>query len=181
VAVSLNKVANDLRLLTSGPRAGLAELAFPANEPGSSIMPGKVNPTQAEALTMVCAQVMGNHTTITFAGASGHLELNVFKPVMAYNLLQSINLLADAAVSFADKAVAGITANEPRINSLLNESLMLITALTPHIGYDKAAAIAKQAAATGSTLREAALASGDVTAEDFDRWIDPAAMTHPGR
>ena len=181
IAVSLARIANDLRLLSSGPRAGLAEIAFPANEPGSSIMPGKVNPTQAEALTMVCAQVMGNHTTITFAGAGGHLELNVFKPVMAYNVLQSINLLAGAARSFADNAVAGITANEARIEELVNNSLMLITALTPHIGYDAAASIAKQAADSGTTLREAAIASGHVSAAEFDRWIDPAAMTRPGR
>jgi fumarate hydratase class II len=180
-AVALNKIANDLRLLASGPRAGLGELTFPANEPGSSIMPGKVNPTQAEALTMVCAQVMGNHTTISFAGTGGQLELNVYKPVMAYALLQSIELLADASMSFADHAVRGIRANEDRIDELLDRSLMLVTALAPEIGYDNAAAIAKDALARGITLKEAALDSGHVTAKEFDRWVQPARMTRPGR
>ena len=181
VAVSLNKIANDLRLLGSGPRAGLGEINLPANEPGSSIMPGKVNPTQAEALTMVCAQVMGNHVTITFAGANGHLELNVFKPVMAYNILQSINLLAGASRSFADNAVSGITANTDRINFLLTNSLMLVTALTEHTGYDKAAVIAKKSQAEGTTLRQAALDSGDVTAEEYDKWVRPELMIGPSK
>jgi len=178
-AVSLNKIANDLRLLASGPRSGFGELSFPANEPGSSIMPGKVNPTQAEALTMVCAQVFGNHVTITFAGANGHLELNVFKPVLGYNVLQSIELLADASRSFSDHAVAGIEADEDRIADLLERSLMLVTALVPHIGYDKAAGIAKKALANDTTLREEAIASGYLTAEEFDRWVRPGEMIGP--
>jgi fumarate hydratase class II len=179
IAVSLNKIANDLRLLGSGPRSGLGEINLPANEPGSSIMPGKVNPTQAEALTMVCAQVVGNHVTITFAGANGHLELNVFKPVMAYNILQSIDLLADASRSFADNAVSGIEANTERIANQVLNSLMLVTALTPHIGYDKAAKIAKKAMTEGTTLRQAALGLGYVTAEEFDRWVRPELMIGP--
>lgn len=181
VAVSLMKIANDIRLLASGPRAGLGEITLPANEPGSSIMPGKVNPTQAEALTMVCAQVMGNHTTITVAGSHGHLQLNVFKPVMIYNLLQSIRLLADASASFAVRCVDGITANDARIGELVDRSLMLITALNPHIGYDKAASIAKAAFDTGASLRDAALASGHVTAAEFDKWVRPEKMTGPGK
>ena len=181
VAVSLHKIANDIRLLASGPRSGLGELTLPANEPGSSIMPGKVNPTQAEALTMVCAQVFGNDATITFAGASGHFELNVYKPVMIYNLLQSIRLLADAAVSFADHCVAGIEANRERIAELVERSLMLVTALAPHIGYDNAARIAHRAHVEGTTLREAALALGLVTAEQFDAWVRPEAMLGPSR
>ncbi len=179
VAASLNKIANDIRLLGSGPRSGLGELVLPANEPGSSIMPGKVNPTQAEALTMVCAQVMGNHVTITIAGASGHLELNVFKPVMIYNLLQSIQLLGDAARSFADNTVVGIEPNTQRINELLANSLMLVTALSPHIGYDNAANVAKKALVEGITLREAALSLGAVTAEQFDEWVRPELMVRP--
>ena len=179
VAASLNKIANDVRLLGSGPRSGLGELILPANEPGSSIMPGKVNPSQAEALTMVCAQVMGNHVTITFAGASGHLELNVFKPVMIYNLLQSIQLLGDAARSFTDNTVVGIKPNTQRIDDLLGNSLMLVTALSPHIGYDNAANIAKKALVEGTTLREAALSLGAVTAEQFDEWVRPEVMVRP--
>ncbi len=179
LAASLMKIANDLRLLGSGPRSGLGELTLPANEPGSSIMPGKVNPTQAEALTMVCAQVMGNHVTITVAGASGHLELNVFKPVMIYDLLQSIRLLADGARSFTDNLVVGIEPNRDRIADLGAGSLMLITALNPHIGYENAAKVAKKAFADGTTLREAALALGLVTAEQFDEWVRPEQMVRP--
>ncbi len=179
LAVSLNKIANDIRLLASGPRSGLGELTLPENEPGSSIMPGKVNPTQAEALTMVCAQVMGNHSTITVAGAQGHLELNVFKPVMIYALLQSIRLLADGARSFTDNLVVGMTANEARIAEHLGRSLMLVTALAPHIGYDNAAKVAKLAHAEGTSLREAALRLGLVTSEEFDRWVRPEAMIGP--
>ena len=179
IAVSLNKIANDIRLLSSGPRSGFGELSLPANEPGSSIMPGKVNPTQTEAMTMVCAQVMGNHTTVTFAGAQGHLELNVFKPVIAYNVLQSIRLIADAVLSFTDHCIVGIEPNIERIAELVEESLMLVTALAPHIGYDRAAQIAKAALANRSTLREEALASGFVTAEEFDRYVRPEEMISP--
>ena len=179
VAASLMKIANDVRFLASGPRCGLGELDLPANEPGSSIMPGKVNPTQSEALTMVAAQVMGNHVAVSVAGASGHFELNVFKPVMIYNLLQSIRLIADGARSFADNCVAGIEANRARIERLLHESLMLATALNPHIGYDNAARIAKKAHAEGITLKRAALALGLVDEADFDAWVDPAKMTGP--
>lgn len=178
-AVSLMKVANDIRLLGSGPRSGLGEIALPANEPGSSIMPGKVNPTQCEALTMVCAQVMGNHTTVSVAGSHGHLELNVFKPVMIYSVLQSIRLLSDSAVSFTDNCVTGITANTDRIDKLMNESLMLVTALNPHIGYDNAAKIAKKAHADGTTLKEAGLELGLVTEEQFGEWIVPSEMIKP--
>ena len=179
IAASLMKIANDIRFLASGPRSGLGELTLPENEPGSSIMPGKVNPTQAEALTMVCAQVIGNHTTITIAGASGHFELNVFKPVMIYGLLQSIRLLADAAVSFNDKCVVGITPNLARIEELMNRSLMLVTALAPHIGYDNAAKIAKKAHAEGTTLRQAAATLGLVSAQEFDQWVRPEQMIGP--
>ena len=179
VAVSLNKIANDIRFLASGPRSGLGELILPANEPGSSIMPGKVNPTQCEALTMVCAQVFGNHVTITFSGASGHFELNVFKPVLIFNLLQSVRLLADAAASFTEHCVAGIEANRPRIAELMGRSLMLVTALNPHIGYDNAAKIAKKAHAEGSTLKEAAVELGLVEPEQFDQWVRPEAMVSP--
>lgn len=171
VAVSLMKIANDLRFLGSGPRSGLGELMLPENEPGSSIMPGKVNPTQCEALTMVCAQVMGNHVTIGVAGSNGHFELNVFKPVMIYNLLQSIQLIADASISFADHCVVGIEANKTRIKQLLDDSLMLVTALNPHIGYDNAAKIAKNAHKKGLSLKQSALALGLVTEADFDRWV----------
>lgn len=179
IAVSLMKVANDIRLLGSGPRSGLGEIALPANEPGSSIMPGKVNPTQCEALTMVCAQVMGNNTTVSVAGSHGHLELNVFKPVMIYNVLQSIRLLSDAALSFTDNCVTGIEANRGRIDQLMNESLMLVTALNPHIGYDNAAKIAKKAHAEGTTLKEAALALELLTDEQFGEWVVPAEMIKP--
>ena len=179
VAVSAMKIANDIRLLGSGPRSGLGEIALPANEPGSSIMPGKVNPTQCEALTMVCAQVMGNHTTVSVAGSHGHLELNVFKPVMIYATLQSIRLLSDSAVSFTDNCVTGIEANTARIDKLMNESLMLVTALNPHIGYDNAAKIAKKAHADGTTLKEAGMELGLVTEEQFAQWIVPAEMIKP--
>ena len=180
VAVSLMKIANDIRFLGSGPRSGLGELKLPENEPGSSIMPGKVNPTQCEALTMVCAQVMGNQTTIAIAGASGHFELNVFKPVMILNLLQSIRLLADAAGSFAERCVAGLEADEERIRELTARSLMLVTALAPRIGYVNAAKIARKAHAEGTTLKDAALALGLVTANQFDAWVRPDDMTGPG-
>ena len=179
IAASLMKIANDIRLLGSGPRSGLAELSLPENEPGSSIMPGKVNPTQCEALTMVCAQVIGNHTTVTVAGATGHMELNVFKPVMIYSLLQSIQLLADASVSFTDNCVAGIEPNHTRINELMENSLMLVTALAPHIGYDNAAKIAKNAHAKGLTLRESAAALKLVDDKDFDKFVKPAQMISP--
>jgi fumarate hydratase class II len=179
VAVSLMKIANDIRLLGSGPRSGLGEIALPANEPGSSIMPGKVNPTQCEAITMVCAQVMGNHTTVSVAGSNGHLELNVFKPVMIYSVLQSIRLIADSARSFTDNCVVGIEANTARIDKLMNESLMLVTALNPHIGYDNAAKIAKKAHADGTTLKEAALELGLLTEEQFAEWVVPSEMIKP--
>ncbi len=179
VAASLMKVANDVRLLGSGPRAGIGELLLPANEPGSSIMPGKVNPTQSEALTMVCAQVMGNDVTVGVGGATGHFELNVFKPVIAYNNLQSIRLLGDAAVSFADNCVVGIEANRDRIDELMRSSLMLVTALNPHIGYDNAAKVAKKAYAEQKTLKEAAVELGLLAADQFDEWVRPEEMTHP--
>jgi fumarate hydratase, class II len=179
LAASLMKIGNDIRLMGSGPRSGLGELHLPENEPGSSIMPGKINPTQVEALTMVAAQVVGNHVTITIAGSQGQFELNVMKPVIIYDLLQSIRLIADAARSFADHCVAGITADGARIAELLQRSLMLVTALNPHIGYDKAAQVAKKALADGTTLKEAALALGYVTAEEFDRWVRPEAMIGP--
>ncbi|HEV2955600.1 MAG TPA: class II fumarate hydratase [Xanthobacteraceae bacterium] len=180
LAAGLFKIANDIRLLGSGPRSGLGELILPENEPGSSIMPGKVNPTQAEALTMVCCQVFGNHTTVTVAASQGHLELNVFKPVLAYDMLQSIRLLADAARSFTDNCVVGIRADEARIGELMRRSLMLVTALTPKIGYDKAAKIAKAAHANGTTLKEEAVRLGYVSAEEFDRLVRPERMTRPG-
>ena len=179
IAVSLMKIANDVRLLGSGPRSGLGELILPANEPGSSIMPGKVNPTQAEALTMVCTRVMGNHVTISIAGASGHLEINVFKPVMIDACLQSLRLLADAARGFADHCVRGIVADRARIDELLRRSLMLVTALAPTIGYDKAATLAHKAHHDDITLREAALALGYVSGETFDRLVDPRLMLGP--
>ena len=179
IAVSLMKVANDIRLLASGPRSGLGELILPTNEPGSSIMPGKVNPTQAEALTMVCAQVMGNNTAVTVAGSHGHLELNVFKPVIIHNVLQSIRLLADASESFTAKCVRGLKADKATIARHLSNSLMLVTALAPHIGYDKSAEIAKKAHAEGATLKDAAVASGYVSASDFDAWVVPADMIGP--
>ena len=180
VAVSLMKIANDLRLMGSGPRCGLGEIALPENEPGSSIMPGKVNPTQVEAVTMVAAQVMGNHVTITIAGSQGHLELNVFKPVIIYNLLQSIRLLADASDSFARNCVGGIAANRAHIEAMLHNSLMLVTALSPHIGYDKAAEVAKQALKDGTGLKAAAQKLGYVKPADFDKWVDPKKMIGPG-
>lgn len=176
VAGVLFKIANDIRWLASGPRSGLAEIRIPENEPGSSIMPGKVNPTQCEALTMVAVQVMGNDAAVSFAGASGNFELNVFKPVLIYNFLQSTRLLADAAKSFREKCVVGIAANPERISENLNRSLMLVTALNTHIGYDKAAAIAKKAYKENSTLKEAAVALGFVSGEDFDRWVKPEEM-----
>jgi fumarate hydratase class II len=179
IACSLNKIANDLRLLGSGPRAGLNELRLPENEPGSSIMPGKVNPTQAEAMTMVCAQVIGNHATVTAAGMQGHLELNVFKPVMIYNLLQSIRLLADAANSFSENCIKGAQPNRVEIGKLVERSLMLVTALAPAIGYDSAAKIARKAHLEGTSLREAALAMGLVKPADFDRLVDPTKMLGP--
>lgn len=179
IAASLNKIANDIRLLGSGPRSGLGELSLPENEPGSSIMPGKVNPTQCEAMTMVCAQVMGNHTAVTFAGAQGHMELNVFKPVLAYNLLQSIRLIADACVSFTDNCVAGIEPNIDNIRNLMERSLMLVTALAPKIGYDNATTVAKTAHKKGTTLREEAVGLGFVTAEEFDAIVKPGDMIAP--
>lgn len=179
VAASLFKIANDIRFLGSGPRSGLGELALPANEPGSSIMPGKVNPTQCEAMTMVCTQVMGNHTTMTVAGSQGHFELNVYKPVMGYNMLQSIRLLSDAAKSFTDKCVVGIEARTDNITALMNKSLMLVTALNPHIGYDNATKIAKKAHEEGTTLKEAALALELLTEEQFDEWVRPEDMIAP--
>lgn len=179
LAASLMKIANDIRLLGSGPRCGFGELSLPENEPGSSIMPGKVNPTQSEALTMVCAQVMGNHVAITIGGSNGHFELNVFKPVIIYNVLQSIKLIADGAVSFTDNCVAGIEANKERITKLMNESLMLVTALNPHIGYDNAAKIAKKAHKEHTTLKEAGIALGLLTAEQFDQWVKPETMLGP--
>ena len=179
LAVSLNKIANDLRLLGSGPRSGIGELNLPANEPGSSIMPGKVNPTQSEAMTMVCAEVMGNNVAVTVAGAQGHFELNVFKPVMVYNVLRSIRLLGDACMSFADNCVVGIEANIDRIADLMGRSLMLVTALNPHIGYDNAAKAAKKAHLECTTLKEAVLALGLLTADEFDRYVRPEDMVHP--
>ena len=179
IAASLFKIANDIRWMGSGPRSGIGELSLPANEPGSSIMPGKVNPTQAEAMTMVCTQVMGNHTTISFAGASGNFELNVYKPVMIFNLLQSIRLLADASSSFSDNMVAGIVANKDRIDELLRNSLMLVTALNPYVGYDKAAKIAKKAFKDNQTLKEAAVELGILTEEKFDEYVRPEKMIGP--
>ncbi|MEX2596866.1 MAG: lyase family protein, partial [Salibacteraceae bacterium] len=177
LAVSLMKIGNDIRLLASGPRCGIGELIIPANEPGSSIMPGKVNPTQAEALTMVCAQVIGNDVALTTGGANGHFELNVFKPMMAFNLLMSARLIGDACVSFTKNCADGIEANEPRIKQNLDNSLMLVTALNTKIGYEKAAKIAKTAHENGTTLKEEAVNLGYLTAEEFDLWVDPAKMT----
>jgi fumarate hydratase class II len=172
------KIANDVRWLASGPRSGLGEISIPENEPGSSIMPGKVNPTQCEALTMLCCQVFGNDVAINFGGASGNFELNVFKPLIAYNFVQSVRLLADGMASFEEHCVRGIEANRARIAELMERSLMLVTALTPHIGYDRAAEIAKQAQRDGSTLKQAALALGYVTEEEFYRWVQPMNMVH---
>ena len=179
-AAALFKIANDIRFLGSGPRSGLGELALPENEPGSSIMPGKVNPTQCEAMTQVCVQVFGNHASLTFAGSQGHFELNVYNPLMAYNFLQSVQLLSDAAISFTDHCVAGIEAREDNIKAALDRSLMLVTALAPKIGYDNAAKIAKTAHKNGTTLREEALATGLVTAEEYERLVRPEEMTRPG-
>jgi fumarate hydratase class II len=179
VAVSLNKIANDIRFLGSGPRCGLGELSLPENEPGSSIMPGKVNPTQCEAMTMVAAQVMGNHVAVTVGGAQGHFELNVFKPVMIANCLSSVRLLGDAAHCFSKSCVEGIKPNIDNIQGIMRESLMLVTALNPHIGYDKAAACAKKAHKEGTTLRDAALALGHLTGEQFDAWVRPENMIKP--
>ena len=178
-ATALFKIANDIRLLGSGPRSGLGELILPSNELGSSIMPGKTNPTQSEALTMVCCQVFGNNTTITIAGSQGHFELNVYKPVLAYCMLQSIQLLGDAVNSFTQNCVVGIRANEPRIRELLQRSLMLVTALAPEIGYDKAAQVAKAANANGTTLREEAVRLGFISGAEFDRIVRPEKMTRP--
>ncbi|MCQ8185903.1 class II fumarate hydratase [Parvularcula maris] len=179
LAVSLFKIANDIRFLGSGPRSGLGELQLPENEPGSSIMPGKVNPTQCEAMTMVCAQVMGNNTAVSFAGSQGHFELNVYKPVIVYNVIQSVRLLADASVSFTEKCVTGIEANEDRIQDLMERSLMLVTALAPTIGYDNATTIAKTAHKNGTTLREEAIGLGFVSEEDYDEIVRPEKMIGP--
>ena len=179
VAVSLNKIANDIRWLGSGPRSGIGEISLPTNEPGSSIMPGKVNPTQAEAMTMVCTQVIGNDITITMAGASGNFELNVYRPVIAFNIIQSIRLLSEVSVSFADNCVDGIEANEDRIHSNLHNSLMLVTALNPHIGYDKAAEVAKKAHKENTTLKEAIIDLGYMSGDDFDKLVQPRDMIHP--
>ena len=176
IAVSINKIANDIRMLASGPRSGIGEIIIPANEPGSSIMPGKVNPTQAEAITMVAAQVMGNDVAITIGGTQGHYELNVFKPMMIYNALQSADLLADAVVSFTKNLIVGIQPNYERIEKLLNNSLMLVTALNPHIGYEKAALIAKTAYKNGTTLKEEAVNLGILTEEEFDKYVVPEKM-----
>jgi len=180
VATGLFKIANDIRFLGSGPRSGLGELILPENEPGSSIMPGKVNPTQCEAMTMVCCQVFGNHTAITVAGSQGHFELNVYKPVLAYCMIHSIQLLSDAARSFREHCIEGIRADEKRIHELMERSLMLVTALAPKIGYDNAAKVAKTAHAHGATLKEEAVRLGFVSAEEFDRLVQPDKMTHPG-
>jgi fumarate hydratase class II len=180
VATGLFKIANDIRLLGSGPRSGLGELILPENEPGSSIMPGKVNPTQCEAMTMVCCQVFGNHTAITVAGSQGHFELNVYKPVLAYCMMHSIQLLADVARSFTEHCVVGIRADEKRIRDLMERSLMLVTALAPRIGYDNAAKVAKSAHARGTTLKEEAVRQGFVSSAEFDRLVQPDNMTHPG-
>ena len=178
-ATAVMKIANDIRLLGSGPRSGIGELTLPANEPGSSIMPGKVNPTQSEAITMVAAQIMGNHVSVTVAGSNGHFELNVFKPVIIYNLLQSIQLLGDAARSFAERCVDGIIANKEHINLLMEQSLMLVTALNPHIGYDNAAKVAKKAYGDGTTLKESAISLGLLTPEQYDEWVKPEYMIEP--
>jgi fumarate hydratase class II len=174
------KIANDVRWLASGPRSGLGEIGIPENEPGSSIMPGKVNPTQSEAVTMLCCQVFGNDVALNIGGASGNFELNVFKPLMAHNFLQSVRLLADGIHGFDEHCARGIVANLERIADLMARSLMLVTALAPHIGYDNAAKIAKQAHQTGANLKETAIALGLVGSEDFDRWVQPQDMIHPG-
>jgi len=179
-ATGLFKIANDIRLLGSGPRSGLGELILPENEPGSSIMPGKVNPTQCEAVTMVCCQVFGNHAAMTVAGSQGHFELNVYKPLLAYCMMHSIELMADVARSFTENCVVGIRADEKRIRELMERSLMLVTALAPRIGYDNAAKVAKSAHARGTTLKEEAVRLGFVSAAEFDRLVQPDKMTHPG-
>merc|ERR1719277_1299227 len=179
LACSIMKIANDLRFLASGPRCGLGELSLPENEPGSSIMPGKVNPTQCEAITMVAAQVMGNHVAVTVGGSNGHFELNVFKPMMVANVLRSIRLIGDASVAFTDKCVSGMTVNRERVDSLLHESLMLVTALNPHIGYDAAAKIAKTAHKNGTTLKDEAINLGYLTEEQFKEWVRPEDMLGP--
>ena len=179
LAAALTKIANDIRLMGSGPRAGLGELRLPENEPGSSIMPGKVNPTQVEAMTMVCAQVMGHDAAIGFAASQGHFELNVYKPLIAHDVLDSLRLLADAMQSFARHCVAGIEVDEQRVDDLVRRSLMLVTALAPHIGYDRAAKIAKHAHRTGGSLRDAAVEVGGISAEEFERWVDPRRMLAP--
>jgi fumarate hydratase class II len=176
LSVSLMKIANDIRFLASGPRSGLGEISLPENEPGSSIMPGKVNPTQCEALTMIACQIMGNHVAVTVGGSNGHFELNVFRPMIIRNVIESVNLLSDGINSFIDQCLVGIVANEERIQELLEKSLMLVTALNPYIGYDNAAKIAKKAHKEGTTLKEAALASGLVSAADFDKWVNPKDM-----
>merc|ERR1711874_686001 len=179
VATSIMKIANDIRFLASGPRCGLGELSLPENEPGSSIMPGKVNPTQCEAITMVAAQVMGNHVAVTIGGSNGHFEVNVFKPMMVSNVLRSIRLLGDASVAFTDKCVVGIEVNRDRVEKLLHESLMLVTALNPHIGYDAAAKIAKTAHKNGTTLKDEAIGLGYLTEEQFKEWVRPEDMLGP--
>ena len=179
IAMSLYKIANDIRLLASGPRCGIGEIILPANEPGSSIMPGKVNPTQCEAMTMVCAQILGNDTAISFAGSQGQFQLNVFKPMIVFNFLFSARILADSCNSFVDKCVNGIKVNQNKVEENLNNSLMLVTALNSHIGYDNAAKIAKQAYSTNTTLKDAAVQLGFLTAEEFDRLVDPKKMLKP--
>jgi fumarate hydratase class II len=179
LASDLLKIGNDIRFLASGPRAGYGELIIPANEPGSSIMPGKVNPTQVEALTMVVARIMGNDTTLNFAASQGNFEMNVYKPIIIATFLESTELLTSSIHSLTEKLVKGLQVNAPRMQALVENSLMLVTALTPHIGYEKSAQIAQSAQKQGTTLREAALASGAVTATEFDQWVKPAAMTHP--
>ena len=178
-AVAAMKIANDIRFLGSGPRSGIGELSLPANEPGSSIMPGKINPTQCEALTMVSAEIMGNHVAVTVAGSNGHFELNVFKPVIIFNVLRSARLLGDASRSFTDRCVVGVEANRDRIAELMAQSLMLVTALNPHIGYDNAAKVAKKAFSDGSTLKAAAIDLSLLTAEQYDAWVKPENMIKP--
>jgi fumarate hydratase class II len=178
-AVCLMKIANDIRLLGSGPRAGYGELILPENEPGSSIMPGKVNPTQSEAVTMVCVKVIGNHNGITMAGSHGHFELNVFKPLIIHNILQSIHIMADASKSFANYCIRGLRANEKRIKSHLDNSLMLVTALSPKVGYDNAAKIAKKAHKNGTTLKEEAIKSGLINEKEYEKIVNPKKMIKP--
>ena len=175
------KIANDIRFLASGPRGGLGEIIIPKNEPGSSIMPGKINPTQCEAISQVCAQVMGNHVTISIAGSSGHFELNAFKPVIIFNLLQSIRLLADSTSSFSRNCILGIKADKKKIDSLLRNSLMLVTALNPHIGYENSAKIANKAYKDGTSLKQAAVSLGLVSESDFDKWVQPKNMLGPDK